>query len=681
MDRESLHFLHTSFQEYLAAEALLKQDKNKRITLINKELHNPAWQEIFRFIAGKNIEKDHDFWHIIRQLASHPDQCGLINIRLSQLIAETGMGDGGKLLLGYDLRNRLWEHIKSGIATDYFVQAYVQLDVKSYIDRVNTHEIRSSRLKARLIRSLGKIPSSQSSQTLLNCLLSNNLADAAVASYAIKNVLDVDAIKCLHLAILDETRSFDSRQILVRALGNSVGYASISFLVFLHNKVPELKGEILRVLGGIGGKECADALDKFLQQADSFSDQQAVINALGRAFDLSARKVLITMLARVSPDDPLLEDILEALCEIPLSRHSELISIYLDSAFPETVQVQAVWALMEATETHITDKLADLGQSDRSEKVRIAALAALKKRARSIDFVWLSKRIRDESCDTVERANALEAIFGLYYRSKQGQLSLYFEHTYLHDQVLKLVQFSLKKTVTDINLTAVMGASVLGVDIAPILLTVCQNQSMFSESVKESACISLGKIKYQPAIPLFISWIEKSPDLPDDEEEALMDVDSRLARAAAQAYVQTDLINAAYHKLQTTRIAVSQFALENGYLIFADKVIAPNGRILGVKHRRFQQEWKLIPHIEAFEQQDKLRVICHYLLDNDFACLTSVYKNKKPIPLFKRTSDDLTNGIAIKTGKKLLEGGVIYRQPATMLMNRLKDNFEFVFSE
>ncbi len=183
IDKESLHFLHTSFQEYLAAEALLRKDKNECKALIKREIYNPAWQEILRFIAGRNSDAQHDYWEIIRQLIGETDQYGLLDIRLSFLVAETlNVRDGGKALLGYDLRERLWERIKTGIGTNSFVQAYTQLDVMDYINRVNNIEdIPSKRLKARLIRSLQAIPTPESSQILVDRLLSGNRNDAAVA--------------------------------------------------------------------------------------------------------------------------------------------------------------------------------------------------------------------------------------------------------------------------------------------------------------------------------------------------------------------------------------------------------------------------------------------------------------------------------------------------------------------
>jgi len=685
IDKESLHFLHTTFQEYLAAEALLEQDKETRISLIMRELHNPAWQEILRFMAGKQVDISHDFWHIIRQLAHEPDQCGLIDIRLSQLIAETEVNDGGKALLGYDLRERLWKHIKSGIGTNYFVQAYAQLDAKNYVKRVsNTKSIRSKALKARLIRSLGKILTKQSSHSLVTRLLSGNKADAAVASYAVKDVLDGSGIQKLRHKIQDETLAIETRQILVRALGNCKDYTSIPFLIKFYKTSPELRNEILRALGSIGGKESADALEEILQVVQDVEHKRSIINALGRAFDLPARDVLMAQLARIMPNDSVLEDILEALCEIPISRHSDLISVYLDNTFSENIRVQAIWALMEATETHITEKLAHLGESDCSEKVRITALAALRKRARSFDLAWLSNTVKNEAYRSVERANALEAIFGLYKRTLQG-LTCHFDSDFLHEQILELTKFSLRQPSSDINVTAAVGAYLLGKDIAPILLSICENNHEFSDSVRESACTSLGKIRYKPALALLISWIEKSSELLDDEEEPLIAIDDRLARAAAQAFVQIDLQSAAMYPTKTVQAAVGKFALENSYLIFSDRILTPAGKILEQDVNKeklsvIHSSLKLDPDKDAFAQKEKLKKVCQYLLANGHAHQTSRYPNKKPFALFNKSNDAyFSNGINANTGRNLLKGENISPQSATMLMDRLYEKFKFVF--
>lgn len=583
IDRESLHFLHTTFQEYLAAEALILRDSSERTSLITRELFNPAWQEILRFIAGRNADAQHDFWKIIRQLAQEPDQCGLIDIRLSQLVAETGETDGGQALLGYDLRDRLWQHIKSDIGTDFFVDAYAQLDPEDYVKRVrNAGDITSKPLKTRLLRSLGKIRTRQSSQALVDSLLFGDKDTAAVASYAVKNVLDATDLQMLRLAAQDNTLPLSTRQMLVRALGNKKDYASIPLLVRLLDGTPALRQEILRALGGIGGQEAAHALGRLLQTTTDPEFKHDIVNALGRAFDLPARDALITELAGIMPDDPLADDIMEALCEIPIARHSGLISLYLDTAFPEHLRVQAIWALMEATETHITEKLARLGESDPSEKVRITALAALRKRARSFDLTWLSSRIQDADRDLVERANALEAVLGLYKRHQQGQTSSHLDHHTLHEWVLKLTKLGLSRPSGDLSETAAASAYVLGKDIAEVLLEVCENKA-FSASVRESACTSLGKIKYKPALRLLLTWIGQAPGLLDDEEMPLTENDDRLARAAAEAFVLIDLESAAQHVSQTVKVAVGKFALENGYLIFPERILSPDGSLLAGK--------------------------------------------------------------------------------------------------
>ncbi len=689
MDNESFHFLHTTFQEYLAAAALLKKDKEKRSELINRERYNPAWQEILRFIAGQNINSEHDFWDIIRQLAQDPDQCGLIDIRLTELIAETNTLDGGRTLLNYDLRDRLWRYIKEGIGTDHFVEAYALLDSDDYIERVrNLHKQESTEFKARLIRSFRKIPTQHSSVALLNRLIRGDRNDAAVASYAVKDILDEQGVETLRLAIQDQTLLLERREILIRALGNSKDYTSIPFLMKLYqdnayNTIPKLKKVILLALGGIGGQQAAHALEIFLHTAPDLLTQKMVIDALSRARDLPARDILMTALVKVMPDDPLLGDILTALCEIPISRHSSLISVYLDrDNFSEDIREQAIEALAEATERHITEKLAEIGKSDPSETLRIAALTALQKRVDSFNFNWLVERFTNKTYSEEERSKALRAILEFYKRAQQGHTSTQIPFPLLHKQILNLTKLSFSEISTDINTAAAMDAHILGEDIAKTLLNVCEKAETYSDSTREFACISLGKLKYKPALSIFNTWIEKAQNLTDDEEKPLNNIEERFARAAAEACVHIDLISATEHPAKTMKAAVSKFSLTHGYLIYPDKIIYPTGktRYKNEEKKKIIKEipplLKLDPHSNAIKQIDKIRDLDHYLLKTEQACRSSKHATKGPPPLFNKSgtnNDHLTYGIDINTGKKFLKGTALSAQSAQKLMNRLQE--------
>lgn len=689
MDTESFHFLHTTFQEYLAAEALLKKDKTERTELIHRELYNSAWQEILRFIAGQNTDSEHDFWGIIRNLANDPDQYGLIYIRLAELIAETNTLDGGRALLNYDLRDKLWKAIKEGISTDHFVEAYAVLDSDDYIQRIdNLHQQESTEFKSRLVRSFRKIPTQHSSDALLHSLIHGDRNTAAVASYAVKDILDEQGLHALRVAIENKTLPLEKREILIRALGNSKDYTSIPFLIKLYqdsayNTLPKLKKAILLALGGIGGQKSANILEEFLHTAPDIFTQQLVIDALSRARDLPARDALMNALVKVMPDEEILSDILTALCEMPISRHSKLISVYLDKAyFSEDIRMQAIEALAEATERHVTEKLAEIGKSDPSEDLRIAALTSLQKRADSFHFNWLVERFKDTNYCETERAKALKAILEFYKRAQQGHTSIQISYAHLHKQVLKLTKDALTEVSTDINTAAAMDGYILGKDIGPALLNICEKEDIYAFSARELACVSLGKIEYRPALNIFNTWIAKAKNVIDDEEVPFDKIDERLARAAAEAYVQIDLISAAQHPAKTMKAAVSKFSLAHGYLIYPEKIISYTGEVRYKNEEKkivigdIPQFLKLDSDIEAIAQIDKIRDLCHHLLKTNQVCLTAKYAKKIPPPLFNKSGSNnqhLDSGLDINTGKKLLNGETLSTQSAQQLMKRLQE--------
>jgi len=684
IDKESLHFLHATFQEYLAAEALNILEEDKRNDLITKEINNPAWQEILRFMAGQNSNTKHAYWKIIRQQAITPDLSGLIDIRLSKLIAEAGSIDGGQALLGFDLRDRLWEHIKKGIGIDYFVRAYNQLDSKDYVFRVkHSKTIKSKALRTQLIRSLKAIRSREASQTLIDALLSENEHDASVASYAIKDVIDAEGMQTLRSKLLEKQLSVNTKKFLTRAIGNCKDYLSIPFLTQLYKNSIELRKDIIHALGSIGGQEAATTLQKYLLNSSNYENQLDIVRALSRAFDLPSRDILITELAKTEPDAPLLAEILDGLCEIPLSRHSNLISLYINSEYPENIRVSAIWALMEASESHITEELAYLAESDLSEKVRIAALAAMANRARNIDMPWLIARVNNTKCKTQERANALKATLTYYSRVSHEQDKSSSKNSTIHRQVLEMTKNALDQKSTDLNIEAATHAYLLGEDIAPTLLEVTKKTEIFSTSAREAACTSLGKLGYKPALEFFNKLLEKTPYIVNDEERPVVDENERISRIVAEAYVRIDLKKAAQHNSPGVQAEVRLHALEYGYLIYPDKIITPSGKVL--EHQKVDESKDLYPKLNknliANDQTYQLREVCHYLLSQGYAKKSGLMNDDK-IPLFRKTnytSEIQTDSIDANTGRKFLNGQDINPNKAQKLMEWINNKFPWVF--
>ncbi len=138
-ENESLHFLHASFQEYFTARFIGREQEERLVEYVRSRFYDTAWREIFRFLSGSGGRIRKLFWEQVRSMVRVPDRFELVFTRLASLLTETGVRDGGKKLLGFDVRDIFWKRILEGIAIDVYVDAYAKMDPEGYVARVKKH--------------------------------------------------------------------------------------------------------------------------------------------------------------------------------------------------------------------------------------------------------------------------------------------------------------------------------------------------------------------------------------------------------------------------------------------------------------------------------------------------------------------------------------------------------------
>jgi HEAT repeat protein len=584
MHRESLHFLHTTFHEYLAAQGLQNSSQEQVQRLFEDRRHDLGWQEVFRFMAGSHIGVDHAFWQAIQQLATKPDRFGLIYVRLATFVAERYGRNGGFDLLGMDLRDKLWDCIYRGFHIHLFVDAYAQLDTEHYICRVQNvvSTLNNERLRMRFLRTLGRIRTPQASQALVDNILSGDVNVGAVATYAANRVLDNNGVKRLRDA-LDQDQydlGLPIQKTIIRALGYAKDYTVTQRLATIARTVPDLFEDALRSLSRIGGNTAIQLLTEMLDKTNIRKQKALLIRALGDIREVGARDRLLEELALCSPEEAFAEEILNALSEMPISRNSEVIVTFIAPDKPERIRVAAAWALMEAMEQTAFRALVEAAEKDISEAVRIAALAALRLRARTFDVHWLQERVEDEHCNSLERANALEALLVAVAKHPAGRPDLWpYDGAGLRQVAMALTLKALAKPYPELSFTAASRSYLLGHDIAPRLTEICIDRT-FPHNVREAACNSLGKLKYRESASVLLGLIEHAPSVPDDEEVPLTDLDEHLSRAAAEALINIDPGLALSRTEETIWNALANFAIKNGCLVFDEYILDTNGRVM-----------------------------------------------------------------------------------------------------
>lgn len=238
----------------------------------------------------------------------------------------------------------------------------------------------------------------------------------------------------------------------------------------------------------------------------------------------------------------------------------------------EHIRAAAASALIEAGEACASEALVRTAQQDKCQDVRTAALAALRNHGGLNDIPWLADVVKDAYRNDFERANALEAILmttARYLHRPDGPRMI--------QTAVELAKIGLNKLEGELTYTAASWGFLLGEALAPRLCEICMDES-FPSSVREEACVSLGKIRYSGASGIFLKLIRSKPDVEDDEASALADYEERLARAAAEAITKIDARPLLAESGKTAQNALMYYSLRTGHMVFSDHILDAQGK-------------------------------------------------------------------------------------------------------
>jgi hypothetical protein len=148
VDSSDFQFVHASFQEFLAAQSLF--ERPEKIPRQGAMLLAPIWTEVARFLA-EMARPGTAAWRVLMDESRHTldnlDKFGVIASRVSQLMAAAGERDGGKRILGIDLRDHLWKTMKryaQQVPTP-LLDAFLELDATDLARRILDHRIRTGK--------------------------------------------------------------------------------------------------------------------------------------------------------------------------------------------------------------------------------------------------------------------------------------------------------------------------------------------------------------------------------------------------------------------------------------------------------------------------------------------------------------------------------------------------------
>jgi HEAT repeat protein len=644
---ESFHFLHTTFQEYFAACHIGKKDKAEVEELFRKMAYDAGWQEIFLFTAGQareSVSVERQFWKCMQKLAVSPDCFGFIYIQLARYSAEYGVIDGGLQLLGLDLREKLWQFIISEEKINHYVDAYILLDAVGYVKQVKDYLAQPnipSRLEAKLLRTLGRVKTTDTSDELVRQIINGEKNAGAVAAYQLTRVLDNRGLHRLLKEARNPDRPTAVRKRIINALGYSGRLEAIDVLYGIAKESEELTCPAITALGHISGDSAALWLKKLFEESDKSETRLAVVSALGNCRCLQARDYLLYLLALSFEGHQLIEKILEELSEMPINRGFEMLIEYMDHP-GSLVRGAAAAALVNAAPGRgiVADVLLKAGKEDPEPTVRGQALASLRNRARPSDARTLARIIESGKGTDDEKANALRTLVNTASRHRHLE-----DGTWLHQLALRIVSEALKQKYSNSpTLEAAQVSYLLGNDTAPLLMEIVSDDS-YSPSVRESAVASLGKLKYKPAEALLMDLMTRFPECEGDEDIMEEHPGKRLAQRSAEALTDINPTALLNRGGKTARNALADFARINGYFVFNDHILDAAGKrisdtpdnqedskidLVALKRKNKKQKKKKILYLSANQVGAR-----HLKLDEEYREIETALRGSKKRRLFQ----------------------------------------------
>ena len=584
LDQESFHFLHTTFQEYLAARGLLAEPPSKLRQRLRSRSYDLGWQEILCFAAGEadNGKIKQIFWERLAEMAQQPDRFGLIFTRLARFVIEAGVDDGGKALLGVDVRDELWEGINRGLEISTFADAYIELDPFGLLSRIEDRLSKDGDedLKARYLRVRGRIRGNESSQALINSLMHGDDYESAIVSTAGKSILNVAGFNMLRAAVSDESLSTQQRIRAMRALAGSKHSGVVEALKQLAVKDSgadeSLAAEAITAIGRIGESSASSALAELLAETDDPIRQSTLITALTFANDPIARDHLIQEIVLRLPNDPLVPLALEALGGKPFFEGTETIAALLDYKDPQ-VRAAAAKAIKSSAKTVYGDKLTRMALADDDRAVRMSALEALVIHGNGQSIYQLAASFDVESRDEDEKSRALTICVLIFERlhatRDAGLLSV----------LRRLMLAALRTPHGSLAFEAITHADLLGTELLGRLVEICRDEEA-SDLIREETCYALARIMRYRDHALktevedgLLALLRREPDVPSDEEHPNFDIRTRLAQAAADALTEITPERLLDEPGTTSRNALAAFSVRTGSLVFEDRIIKARG--------------------------------------------------------------------------------------------------------
>lgn len=585
---DDFQFIHTTFQEYLAAAHLVNNVDLLRATVGQKALFDANLREILRFLAGFSKSKDMSwFWSTLRQVATRLDLYGLLAARLAILAAEAGARDGGEALLGVDLRPVLWNLlIRHGDAQPLpLVDAFLELDPEDYIRRVLDQYMVTGE-SSRRVAWLRQAP---------------DRAVEKVACDSKYSALRHDPVICEWIEFPEskgesEDPEFDAESNCLEArldrshrLEDAAGFIAAYCELQLLNSDEALE-QATSMLGDFGTHE-SEALLLEVALAPETHDiiRGTAVSAVLKLGSRSAGNRLVTEMAIRDLDDPVVRVLVQNLEGHTLSDpESNLILSILEHSHDEDVRDAAALLLESSRLPGLGRRLLALFQSEMDPEVRFSILKSLGYIADPDCAEPLWEWVTEHKLNTEnERQEAFLAILETVIRPANRHLDR------IRTEAIRLVSTALESPGHPMAGAASRAAGIIGDEILPVLIKATESQS-HSADVLIRVARALGEIGDRRAIPVLLAVLNRPDDFEHEDELTTLKEAAAISLGSVAPEVLLGLTDS------QSDLARAKLAYERDILFFSDDVVNSSGvSLFSANVRISHQESKMIQNADV----------------------------------------------------------------------------------
>jgi HEAT repeat protein len=542
VDSTDFQFLHASFQEYLAAQTLSRDPE--RIPRHGTLLLDPAWKEVARFLAEMTTE-DTNAWRVLweeaRQAVQDLDNFGIIASRISLLLAAADERDGGKRILGVDLRDHLWKVMKrypAQVPTP-LLQAFLELDATDLARRILDHRIREGKnsivvswLEHISVFDLEVLFTDHEKYRKVLAIPEVGILCPELPNWVFdrKQVEDDPAVSSL-LVNLDQAIVGRDAHAVKDVLWTIIQQEDLVDVAI------ESIQELLRLPDDVAGESLLEIATS--ESVDVLIRGQAV-SSLIKLGDKHACHQIIAFLASREMDDSAIGSILANLDDYPIdSREATLVLEFLERNPDPQTRCAAAELLPNARAKHVAPTMIAALKNEADEEVRLAILEALGRMADDfvIDKLWdlrettaLKSNAEWESwfeavLKTLEQRQRRAAAFGSVPAADAIAASI-------RDWAMRALSFEADNQFSKLAYSVLKFPAILGRIAGNKLIEIARNK-LLPEKMRLAALHGLSRVNESEVIR-FLSGVakERKQDWPEREKQAACDALGQISPSA-----------------------------------------------------------------------------------------------------------------------------------------------------